>query len=226
MRRLDVNIAFVIYAAIDRLMLEKLRKRLQAHHPQCLSVGMPRAAVLLPIVAREEPTLLLTRRAGHLAQHGGQVAFPGGKVEPEDADLWATALREAREEIQLPPSRVEPLGRLSDVISRHGLCVTPFVGLIPPNLPLQPDGNELDAIFEVPLTWLLQDQRSHTDAIRHGERVYYVPSYAYQDYVIWGLSAMMLVELLAVGFARPISLDHAPPGRPVRHLAPRPTSLP
>ena len=88
------------------------------------------------------------------------------------------------------------------------------------------DPGELDAIFEVPLTWLLQDQRSHTDAIRHGERVYYVPSYAYQDYVIWGLSAMMLVELLAVGFARPISLDHAPPGRPVRHLAPRPTSLP
>ncbi|MCK0767601.1 CoA pyrophosphatase [Chromohalobacter canadensis] len=199
-------------------MLETLRERLQAHHPRYLNADLPRAAVLLAIVERREPTLVLTRRAGHLAQHGGQVAFPGGKAELEDADLWATALREAHEEIALPPSHVTCLGRLSDVISRHGICVTPFVGLIPPDLPLRPDHNELDTIFEVPLTWFLEDRRSHTDVIRHGEHTYYVPSYAYADHVIWGLSAMMLVELLAVGFARPISLDRAPLGSPLRHL--------
>ncbi len=173
---------------------------------------------MLAIVERPDPTLLLTRRADHLAQHGGQVAFPGGKVEPDDTDLWTTALREAHEEIALPPTHVARLGRLSDVISRHGICVTPFVGLVPPGLPLVPDHNELDTIFEVPLTWFLEDRRSHTDVIRHAERTYYVPSYAYANHVIWGLSAMMLVELLAVGFAHPISLDRAPLGSPLRHL--------
>lgn len=207
-------------------MLETLRERLQAHHPRYLNADLPRAAVLLAIVERREPTLVLTRRAGHLAQHGGQVAFPGGKVEPKDADLWATALREAHEEIALPPSHVACLGRLSDVTSRHGICVTPFVGLIPPGLPLVPDHNELDTIFEVPLTWFLEDRRSHTDVIRHGERTYYVPSYAYANHVIWGLSAMMLVELLAVGFARPISLDRAPLGSALRHLPAPPPPRP
>ncbi|WP_280567379.1 CoA pyrophosphatase [Chromohalobacter sp. 296-RDG] len=207
-------------------MLETLRERLQAHQPRQLNADMPRAAVLLAIVERREPTLVLTRRAGHLAQHGGQVAFPGGKVEPEDADLWATALREAHEEIALPPARVARLGRLSDITSRYGICVTPFVGLIPPGLPLVPDHNELDTIFEVPLAWFLEDRRSHTDVIRHGKHTYYVPSYAYANHVIWGLSAMMLVELLAVGFARPISLDSAPLDSPLRHLPAPPPPRP
>ncbi|WP_168011994.1 CoA pyrophosphatase [Halomonas salinarum] len=224
-------------------MLEKLRDRLQAHVPQRLALKLPRAAVLLPIVDRPEPTLLFTRRANHLKQHGGQVAFPGGKWEHGDDDLLATALREAEEEIALPPERVQLLGRLSDVISLHGLRVTPYVGMIPADLPLVPELGELDAIFEVPLTHFLDDRRTHTDVIRVEGRDYYVPSYRVphqrmpgsspargaadtpqdDDHVIWGLSAMMLVELLAEGFAMPINLFERPPGelcyRPERRLS-------
>lgn len=204
-------------------MLENLRERLQAHRPRRVGLRLPEAAVLLPIVDRPEPTLLFTRRADHLNTHSGQVAFPGGKREPQDADLLATALRESREEIALPPERVELLGRLSDVVSLHGLRVTPWVGLIPPDLPLTPDPSELDAIFEVPLSHFLEDQRTHTDVIRVDGRDYYVPSYRTDGHVIWGLSAMMLVELLAEGFAMPINLYERPPGellfRPERRLS-------
>ncbi|SEL84490.1 CoA pyrophosphatase [Halomonas daqiaonensis] len=204
-------------------MLENLRERLQAHRPRRVGLRLPEAAVLLPIVDRSEPTLLFTRRADHLNTHRGQVAFPGGKREPQDADLLATALRESLEEIALPPERVELLGRLSDVVSLHGLRVTPWVGLIPPDLPLVPDPNELDTIFEVPLSHFLEDQRTHTDVIRVDGRDYYVPSYHTDGHVIWGLSAMMLVELLAEGFAMPISLYERPPGellfRPERRVS-------
>ncbi|MDW7748073.1 CoA pyrophosphatase [Halomonas sp.] len=204
-------------------MLENLRERLQAHRPRRVGLRLPEAAVLLPIVDRPEPTLLFTRRADHLNTHSGQVAFPGGKREPQDSDLLATALRESREEIALPPERVELLGRLSDVVSLHGLRVTPWVGLIPPDLPLVPDPSELDAIFEVPLSHFLKDQRTHTDVIRVDGRDYYVPSYRTDGHVIWGLSAMMLVELLAEGFAMPINLFERPPGellfRPERRVS-------
>ncbi|HSP59169.1 MAG TPA: CoA pyrophosphatase [Halomonas sp.] len=199
-------------------MLEKLRERLQAHQPRRNTLRLPEAAVLLPVVDRPEPTLLFTRRASHLNTHQGQVAFPGGKREPEDVDLLATALRESREEISLAPDEVELLGQLSDVISLHGLRVTPYVGLIPPDLPLTPDLAELDTIFEVPLAHFLEDQRTHTDVIRVDGRDYFVPSYQFpdthgEDHIIWGLSAMMLVELLAEGFAMPISLYERPAGK-------------
>ncbi|MGM0783345.1 MAG: CoA pyrophosphatase [Pseudomonadota bacterium] len=210
-------------------MLENLRERLQAHVPRRLALeGIPQAAVLLPIVAHPEPTLLFTRRAAHLATHSGQVAFPGGKREPHDTDLLATALRESAEEIDLPPGRVELLGRLSDVMSLHGIRVTPYVGVIPPGLPLKPDPAELDAIFEVPLAHFLDDRRHHTDVIPVNGRPHYVPSYHTAGEVIWGLSAMMLVELLAEGFGRPVSLFEAPangqlcyyPERPIPHPKP------
>ncbi|TDX25332.1 NUDIX domain-containing protein [Modicisalibacter xianhensis] len=207
-------------------MLEKLHERLQAHRPRKLSPALRQAAVLIPIVEHDEPTLLFTRRAAHLKQHGGQVAFPGGKRDPEDPDLLTTALREAQEEIALSPRRVHLLGQLGDVISLHGLRVTPFVGLIPPGLALRPEPGELDTIFEVPLSVFLEDRRSHTDVIVAGERTLYVPSYEAQGHVIWGLSAMMLVELLAVGFDKSISLDHAPPGSPLNYRPERRRAVP
>lgn len=194
-------------------MLEKLRKQLQQLKPQRLDhIVLPEAAVLMPIVDRSSPTLLFTRRASHLNTHSGQVAFPGGKREACDADLYATALREAEEEIALAPSLVQPLGRLSDVISLHGIRVTPWVGIIPANLPLVADPGELDAIFEVPLSHFLADKRTHTDVITVDGTPHYVPSYLVDGHVIWGLSAMMLVELLAEGFGMSIDLYQRPPG--------------
>ncbi|EPC02622.1 hypothetical protein L861_09775 [Litchfieldella anticariensis FP35 = DSM 16096] len=205
-------------------MLENLRERLQAHTPRRLVTELPQAAVLMPIVARSEPTLLFTRRADHLKQHSGQVAFPGGKREPGDIDLLATALREAEEEIALPSREVELLGQLGDLISLHGIAVTPYVGLIPPDLPLRPDPGEINAIFEVPLHHFLDDRRSHTDVIPMDDRALYVPSYRAGKHVIWGLSAMMLVELLAEGFGCRISLDHAPTAGWLCYFPPRRTT--
>ncbi len=194
-------------------MLEKLRERLQAHRPRRVALRLPEAAVLMPIVDRPEPTLLFTRRADHLNTHSGQVAFPGGKREARDPDLLTTALRESREEIALPPECVELLGRLSDVVSLHGIRVTPYVGLIPPDLPLTPDPTELDTLFEVPLALFLEDRRHHTDVIPSDGVTYYVPNYHVDGQVIWGLSAMMLVELLAEGFGQSVSLHREPAGR-------------
>jgi len=194
-------------------MLDTLHERLQTYRPHTLAhLGLPQAAVLLPIVNRATPTLLFTRRARHMVTHRGQVAFPGGKRDPGDRDLYTTALREAEEEIALAPGRVQAFGQLSDVVSLHGLQVTPWVGVIPPDLPLKAEPNELDAIFEVPLTYFLDDRRTHTDVIKADGHTYYVPSYRVGNYVIWGLSAMMLVELLAAGFGMDIDLSRRPSG--------------
>ncbi|SHM37944.1 NUDIX domain-containing protein [Vreelandella subglaciescola] len=201
-------------------MLDTLHQRLQTLRPHTLAhLALPQAAVLLPIVDRATPTLLFTRRARHLTTHRGQVAFPGGKRDPGDHDLYATALREAEEEIALSPAQVQPLGRLSDVLSLHGLQVTPWVGVIPPDLPLRAAPDELDAIFEVPLAYFLDDRRTHTDVINADGRTWYVPSYRVDDYVIWGLSAMMLVELLAEGFGMDIDLSRRPGGVLRQHPA-------
>jgi|AntRauTorcE11897_2_1112592.scaffolds.fasta_scaffold06684_3 8-oxo-dGTP pyrophosphatase MutT (NUDIX family) len=207
-------------------MLDILRNNLASHQPEKLRwSGYPEAAVLLPVTNEPDPKLVFTRRAGHMKTHSGQVAFPGGKRDAEDADLIATALREAQEEVGLDPHQVEVLGPLGELISLHGIRVTPFVGLIPGQLELFPCEEELDAIFQVPVRWFFDDPRSHTDEIQVAEQRLYVPSYNWDEFTIWGLSAMMLVELLQVGFNMDISLNHKPQGktikRPVRPFPPR-----
>jgi 8-oxo-dGTP pyrophosphatase MutT (NUDIX family) len=154
------------------------------------------AAVLIPVVAHaQEPTLLFTQRTTHLRSHSGQVAFPGGRAEPGDASAEFTALREAEEEIGLNPSGVEVLARLPDYRTRTGYRVTPVVGLLTPPLSLTPDPHEVAEIFEVPLAFLM-DQRNCQRRTREflGQTVgYYV--FEYQNRVIWGATAGMLVNL-------------------------------
>ncbi|OHV10596.1 CoA pyrophosphatase [Kushneria phosphatilytica] len=198
-------------------MLEKARTRLQAWTPRTLGDERAHAAVLIPLIDATSPRLLLTRRAGHLSQHAGQVAFPGGKRDATDPDLVSCALREASEEIGLPPAQVDIVGRLSDRRSRHGLIVTPFVGIIPEGLEFHPSADEIAAIFEVPLTTLITDPRQHTDVIDDARGRLFVPSYTFGEHILWGLSAMMVVELLAVAFDVDISLDQAHPHAPLRY---------
>jgi 8-oxo-dGTP pyrophosphatase MutT (NUDIX family) len=154
------------------------------------------ASVLVPIVTRpDELTVLLTRRTERLKDHSGQIAFPGGRAEPGDADAEATALREAREEIGLDPARVEPLGRLPEYHTRTGFRVTPVVALVAPPFELRLDAHEVAEAFEVPLSFLL-DPGNHQ---RHARELQgrQVPFYAipYRDYYIWGATAGMLVNL-------------------------------
>ncbi|ODC02181.1 coenzyme A pyrophosphatase [Terasakiispira papahanaumokuakeensis] len=203
-------------------MLTSLTHRLRQHQPFMITQSMPEAAVLMAITTGDEPALVLTRRASHMSTHQGQVAFPGGKRDPEDPDLLYTALREAEEEIALPPDQVDVIGPLSDVVSLHGIKVRPWVGLIPEGLPLKANEAELDAIFTMPLAYLQHDPRAWTDVIPVADKFWYVPAYCYAHYELWGLSAMMVVELLRVGFDLPISLHQPPPAgsrlrqRPVR----------
>ena len=154
------------------------------------------AAVLVPIVTHGAGlTVLLTQRTAHLKAHSGQVAFPGGRAEAGDASPEDTALRESQEEIGLARERVEVLARLPEYLTRTGYRVTPVVGLVAPPLELKPDPNEVEAVFEVPLAFLL-DVGNHKRRTREfqGRTVgfYEMP---YGDRYIWGATAGMIVNL-------------------------------
>lgn len=198
--------------------LANLALQLEGYKPRLVTTRLPEAAVLLAVTKGNNPEVILTRRSQHLNSHPGQVAFPGGKRDRQDLNLYSTALREAEEEIGLNPFQVEPLGRLSDVISLHGMKVTPYVALVPEALEFSLCEEELDAVFTVPIDWLLEDPRSHTDVIQLTDTSkIYVPSYSFKEFTIWGLSAMMLVEFLQVGFNMPINLYQQPEGKLLTH---------
>ncbi len=186
-------------------MILDIRKRLTDHEPESLPsehLQRDRAAVLVPVVHDlDVPRLMLTERAGALDSHGGEVAFPGGKADDSDSSLIETALRETHEEVGLNPGDVEVIGELRPFISKFGLLVTPYVGLIPPNYNYTMNEAEIAAVFEVPIDYLLKDPRIRTDIIsRHGE-THHVPAYDFEGFEIWGLTAMILREFLHVGMA-------------------------
>lgn len=163
------------------------------------------ASVLVPLVMRDQVSVLLTQRTAHLSKHAGQISFPGGRQEPTDPDPVATALREAQEEVGLDPSRVRVLGTLPTYATGTGFMVTPVVGLIDPledemqRLKLQADANEVADIFEVPLPFLMNPQFHHRHALDvSGARFEFFsmpwrpPHEQDREYFIWGATAAML----------------------------------
>ncbi len=155
-----------------------------------------RAAVLVPIVLREQPTVLLTERTQQLSTHSGQVAFPGGRTDPDDADAAATALREAREEVGLDGAAVEVLGSLPAYVTGSSFIVTPVVALVQPGARLHPNPAEVADIFEVPLRFLLDPAHHRRQAFEwQGQRREWF-AMPYQDGArtrfIWGATAGML----------------------------------
>lgn len=150
------------------------------------------AAVLIPVVKRPELSLLLTQRTDHLPAHAGQIAFPGGKTDENDASPLATALREAYEEIGLDPALVEPLGFLDSYRTGTGYRITPVVALVDPGFALTLNRDEVVDAFEVPLPFLM-DARNHQVHVRQlggRERRFYAMPYG--DRFIWGATAGIL----------------------------------
>jgi len=153
------------------------------------------AAVLVPVVDRAEPAVILTRRTETLRKHAGQVAFPGGRLDPDDDGPIAAALREAEEEIALPRSAVDIVGEADAYVTVTGYHVTPVIGVVPPGLALTPSALEVAALFEVPLAFLLDpaNHRRVAADFRGRRRHYYEMHWGEQR--IWGATAAMIVNL-------------------------------
>lgn len=158
------------------------------------------AAVLISLVLGATPGVLLTKRTAHLNKHAGQVSFPGGRIDPEDASPEHAALREAEEEVGLGRHHVELLGRLGDYVTGTGYRVIPVLGLLPDgaelwDLGLVPSPHEVEAVFSLPLSVVLdpvapERRRSH---FRGAWREFWV--WPHPDHYIWGATAAMLVHL-------------------------------
>jgi 8-oxo-dGTP pyrophosphatase MutT (NUDIX family) len=153
------------------------------------------AAVLVPIVDHSEPTVLLTQRAQHLPDHPGQVSFPGGKIDKTDADPCASALREAHEEIGLDRAHVEPLGYLDLYMTTLGYRIVPMIARVKPGFSLSLNASEVDATFEVPLTYLMDQNnvQRHSRDWQGMTRHYY--AFTFGEHYIWGVTAGILRNL-------------------------------
>ena len=154
------------------------------------------AAVLIPITDRAEPGVILTQRPTWLRSHAGQVAFPGGKVDDSDENSIFAALREAEEELNIPPARVEVIGVADTYYSGSGYSIAPVVGIIPPDLELKPNPQEVEDWFEVPLAFLLDPANSiKKEANWNGQqRSYYDMQWGERR--IWGVTAGIIANLV------------------------------
>jgi 8-oxo-dGTP pyrophosphatase MutT (NUDIX family) len=183
-----------------RQLLQQLKAYLQPNNTLAhLSGPFPKQAAVLVLFTDDlyRPEIIFTLRARHLSNHPGEVAFPGGMWEPQDDTLLMTALRETHEEIGLCPSAVQVLGSCKPRSTRAGICVTPFVGVIPAGAELVPNLAELDTVFRVPLAEFHSGMiQTRTDIFSHGGQSFRVPAYEHQGYEIWGFTAALTTEII------------------------------
>jgi len=179
-------------------MLDRIRERLRAEAFESALDGD--AAVLIALTSEPQPDVILTRRAAHLRSHAGEVAFPGGKRDASDRSLAETALRESQEEIGLDPGCVEIIAPGRQRTSRFGLRVSPFVAIVPPDVALSPNLAELDEVFRVPLAHFLHRENLHVRRVDHEGREQDLAWYEWGEREVWGLTAVMLIDLLNTAF--------------------------
>lgn len=170
-------------------------------HMIALREGMAatEAAVLVPLVRRSHGVqVLLTQRTEHLRDHGGQISFPGGRVEPEDPDRETTALREMTEEVGIGADRVTLLGRLPRYDIPSGFRITPVVGWLEPPFDVQPDAFEVAEVFEAPLAYFLEAAHYQRRQYHFRGRHRHYLAIPYEGRYIWGATAGMLYSLCRV----------------------------
>ena len=155
------------------------------------------AAVLIAVTDRAEPGLILTQRPETMRRHAGQVAFPGGRIDPGDTDAIDAALREADEEVALPREAVTVIDTLHPYRTITGFEITPVVAIIPPDLPLVPHDREVAAVFEVPLSLVLDPANRTTQRVIYEGRERQYFEIMWGERRIWGATAAMLVNLSA-----------------------------
>jgi 8-oxo-dGTP pyrophosphatase MutT (NUDIX family) len=178
-------------------MTDDFRERLAAvladREPQRFRVSDARdAAVLVPIVAKPEPTLLFTLRTDHLPSHKGQISFPGGSIDEDDPSPQVASLREAEEEVGISPDQVEILGELDSVPTFvSGYVIAPFVGWLPEEPQLRPNPDEVAAVLHVPIADLTEEIRAEP-GFEHAGRTFPTEAWVWRDQVIWGATARVL----------------------------------
>ncbi|MBK6278937.1 MAG: CoA pyrophosphatase [Gammaproteobacteria bacterium] len=179
-------------------MLARIRERLLCEPQE--APGDADAAVLIAITAEPEPQIILTVRASHMRSHPGEVAFPGGRRDAADRSLIDTALRESHEEIGLDPGCVEILAAGRQRTSRFGVRVYPFVGVVPADVQLSANPAELEEVFRVPLAYFLQRENLRVQRIVDAGRELDVAWYPWRERQVWGMTAVMLIDLLNTVF--------------------------
>ncbi|MGE4410141.1 MAG: CoA pyrophosphatase [Sphingomonadales bacterium] len=184
----------------------RLRTALQQGHSRTISIidedqrirqpmRFAPAAVLIAITDRPEPGVILTQRASHLRKHAGQVAFPGGRIDEQDEDAIAAALREAEEEITLPPGQVEIIGTSDSYRTFTGFDIMPVIGVIPPDLPFRPHEAEVETLFEVPLDFLLSPANRARKEVLFSGALHQYYEILWEEHRIWGVTAAIIANL-------------------------------
>jgi len=186
---------------VDELF-QKLKARLHRDPGKALHLPgaqLRESAVLAPLFLREgEPWLLFTKRPTTLRRHAGQISFPGGARDDEDPTPLHTALRETQEELGIPEERVEVLGMLDEIPTITSFRIVPFVGAIPADFPLRPNPEEIAELIEVPVRALLSPTLPRVEMWNVMEKEREVYFYDYGAHVIWGATARILKDLLAI----------------------------
>ena len=190
-------------------MLDSIKQKLEKLNP-IESTSLQKAGVFIGILYHDDyinnPEIIFTQRSTKLSTHSGEVSFPGGKWDEQDKNLYETALRESNEEINLNIEDVVLAGSLNYLVSKHKIEVNPYVGLITRKQNLL-DNDEIEKIFTVPLEFLTDKKNAKLHKIEKKNRNVIVPSWVYNDQIIWGLTAMITADFVNTCFDAGIEED-------------------